>query len=107
MEKIGIDIVSVKRIKLKTRFINLVLHLDEIKILNQKKSLKNKREFLAGRWAVKEAVLKTLEKPVPMNQINISYENEKPFITSFGFEKTLISLSHEKRFAVGMAIKKD
>ncbi|AXK51280.1 holo-[acyl-carrier-protein] synthase [Spiroplasma alleghenense] len=107
MKKIGIDIVAVKRIKLKPRMIELILHPDEIKILSTRLTKNSKREFLAGRWAVKEAIIKTLPSPIAMNQINIGYIDQKPSLKNSKFGEIIVSISHEKRYAVGMALKKD
>ncbi|BAL80690.1 holo-ACP synthase [Caldisericum exile] len=103
---VGIDIVSVKRIEkiLNTygyRFIKRILSDSELKELEKKG---NTAEFLAGRFAVKEAITKTLDKATPFNQIEIIYnENSKPMVRNF--PDIFISISHEKDFAIAVAIR--
>lgn len=103
---VGVDIVSVKRIKKilenhGERFLNRIL------TENEKNELKNKgntEEFLAGRFAIKEAIVKTLNEPIPFNKIDISYnEFSKPIAREF--PDILISISHEREFAVAVAIR--
>lgn len=63
---IGIDIVQNKRIEsvlAKTsalRFITKVLHSDEIQQFDTLKQDKIRTQFVASRWAVKEATVKAL-----------------------------------------------
>ncbi|WP_434325369.1 holo-ACP synthase [Mycoplasma capricolum] len=104
INNVGIDIVENKRIKLKEEFIVKVLSANEIKTFNLKNK-KQKREFLAGRWAIKEAIIKTLDQPISMNKIDIEYINDKPVIKNQELQNILISISHEKKYAVGIALK--
>ncbi len=63
---IGIDIVQNKRIESvlsrtsALRFITKVLHSDEIKQLDALQTEKMRAQFVASRWAVKEATVKAL-----------------------------------------------
>ncbi|UKS54037.1 holo-ACP synthase [Mycoplasma feriruminatoris] len=104
IDNVGIDIVENKRIKLKKEFIIKVLSENEIKTFNNKNK-KQQKEFLAGRWAVKEAIIKTLTHPISMNKIDIEYVDQKPVIQNQELNNILISISHEKKYAVGIAIK--
>ncbi|AEM68855.1 4'-phosphopantetheinyl transferase superfamily protein [Mycoplasma putrefaciens] len=102
--KVGIDIVENKRIKLKESLIFKILSESELAIFNSK-NRQEKREFLSGRWAVKEAIIKTLDTPVSMSKIEISYIDSKPIILNAELQNIAISISHEKKFSVGLAIR--
>ncbi|WP_434343922.1 4'-phosphopantetheinyl transferase superfamily protein [Mycoplasma sp. 06067-C1-B144P-99-0482-3] len=104
INNLGIDIVENKRIKIKKEFVIKVLSINEIKTFNTKNK-KQKREFLAGRWAIKEAIIKTLDEPISMNKIDIEYINNKPVIKNQELQNILISISHEKKYAIGIALK--
>lgn len=108
IDKIGIDIVENKRINLRTNFLNKVLTTNELKKYNEFSSKQAKIEFVAGRWAVKEAIIKTLSNnKVSMNSLDIGYDNQTPIILNDEFKNILISISHEKKYSVGMAVKEN
>jgi holo-[acyl-carrier protein] synthase len=102
---LGIDIVELKRIenvlkKHGDKFVNRILSESEKKIYF---SRKNKIEFLAGRFAAKEAFIKANES-LPFNEIEIlNDKNGKPYIK--GFESYKVSISHEKKYAVAAVVK--
>ncbi len=102
---VGIDIVKISRIKLNSRFLNFVLCNEELEILKNKT---NKQEFVAGRFAAKEAFLKAngagLGK-IALKDIKVLYNNKGCPIIVHGdqiFEN--ISISHEKEYAIAIAI---
>jgi len=105
---IGIDIVEVFRIeklisKEGDRFLKRILSVPEIEIAYKKNK---SAEFAAGRFAVKEAYVKaTGDKKTPFNKICVLNEkNGKPYIKDrVDLE---ISISHEKKFAVGIVLVK-
>jgi len=103
---VGIDIVSVERIGkvLKNygeKFIDRILTESEKSELKKKG---NVVEFLAGRFAAKEAITKTLEKSIPFNKIEITYSDfSKPIAKDF--PDIYLSISHEKAFAVAVAVR--
>ncbi|MFU2157408.1 MULTISPECIES: holo-ACP synthase [Caldisericum] len=103
---VGIDIVNIKRIEkiLETygeRFILRVLSKSELKELKKKGNI---AEFIAGRFAAKEAITKTLENAIPFNQIEITYNDySKPTVKNF--PDIFVSISHEKEFAIAIAIR--
>ncbi|AGY41473.1 Holo-[acyl-carrier protein] synthase [Mesoplasma florum W37] len=109
IENIGIDIVENKRVNLRQNFLNKVLTKDELEKLSTLSSKKAKIEFVAGRWAVKESIIKTLKnnEVLPMSKINIGYLEKTPIILNKGLTNILISISHEKKYSVGMAVKKN
>ncbi len=63
-------------------------------------------EHFTGKFAIKEAVIKTVNEKVHMSQIITSSENSKPSVkikgkTNFSFK---VSLSHEGDFAIAMVL---
>ena len=100
---IGIDIVEIKRISLEDRFIDLVLSDREKELLEKRV---NKKEFLAGRFAAKEAFLKANHKglgDIPLKNIEVlNLENGQPFIIYNNNEYFEVSISHEKEYAVAV-----
>lgn len=104
---IGTDIVDNKRIEksINESFLNLVLSKEELKTY-RKYSGNRAIEFVAGRWAIKEAIIKCLsdyEIPYMNKLVILNKENGKPYIEYKNYE-ILISLSHEKECSIGFAI---
>ena len=59
--KIGVDMVDINRLNLEHfHFIERVLTPNELVVYQNKKTDKQKREYLGGRFAAKEAVMKAL-----------------------------------------------
>ncbi|AKU79501.1 holo-ACP synthase [Spiroplasma turonicum] len=104
MYKIGTDIIKIKRMKLNYNFISKVLHQDEQLIYNSFISKKRKKEFLAGRWAAKESIIKILNTPILMSNINIGYINEKPTILNDNLKSIELSISHDNKYCIAVAI---
>ena len=99
---IGVDIVDIKRIDFKIA--NKVLSNDELNLFNTFSDIR-KKEFLSGRFAIKEALYKAGIKQ-HFNLLNIKY-NEDNSIYLEGYPKVKISISHEKEYAIGYAINED
>jgi holo-[acyl-carrier protein] synthase len=103
---IGIDIVSVKRVKALIeiygdKFIKRVFTENEIKY---SRKFLNYQEIFAGKFAAKEAIIKARRKMIPFKEIEIlNMEDGKPVAQRF--ENINISISHEREFAVAMAIE--
>jgi len=113
---IGTDIASVSRIdkiyqERKNKFLERILSPDEINIFDKNQKI----EFLAGRFAAKEAIIKAMgEKKIAFNEITILNNSKgKPYLANKEFleEKYLtkiesfhISISHEKEFATAFVI---
>ena len=63
-----------------------------------------RREFLAGRFSAKEAVVKALDVPKLVKDIEIlNDENGKPYCTLEGY-KIHISISHETEYSCAYAL---
>ncbi len=98
---VGIDIVENERlINKKARFIDLVLTNNE-KEEFQKKGI----TYLCGRYAAKEAIMKALKNTKQYNFLDIEVLNKEdgePYCSNIPNIK--ISISHEKKYTVAIAI---
>ena len=105
---IGIDICQMSRIKLSLS--KKILSQDEMPIYEQIHLEKRKIEFLAGRFAAKEAIYKALSFQYPtlgMTEVTVLNDGDgRPQVVHPHFEnlKVWISISHEKDYAVAQAI---
>lgn len=117
-EAIGLDIVENARIerlfnKHPERFVERILGPEEQGILADRS---DKINFIAGRFAAKEAIIKALggyltDRP-PYSSLQILNDTGgQPFVqldeslaTKLSHIRILISLSHEKHYSVGMAV---
>ncbi len=112
---IGIDIVEFESIKdkLTKAFIHRVLSEEEQAIFYKIKHKQRKIEFIAGRFAAKEAYTKcyeTFDRPLNFNQVSILNKNSgAPYIKSdYRPEDCLkISISHSKHYVVAVVWKAD
>ena len=105
--KVGIDIVEIDRVRkaMNDRFLSKVLSKDEIEYCKDFKE-KRKVEFVAGRFACKEAIIKCLsdyEVPVFTDLNIINNEKGKPEINYKDY-KIEISISHEINYACAIAL---
>jgi len=109
---IGIDIVELGRIeKLATRqskFVSRILTLTEVEKYEQLSDAR-KVEFLAGRFAAKEAFSKAVGTGIGENlsflHIEISTDiNGKPYIVKPFSKGVHLSISHSKEYAVAQVI---
>ncbi len=117
-ESIGIDIVETDRIRraldrFGDRFRNRILGDRE---LSQYERRSDRAVFLAGRFACKEAVVKALGKYIKdrptLSSIQIVNDDTGQPEVSFPDElaeqlkhvRFLVSISHEKHYAVAMAV---
>lgn len=100
MMRIGCDIVQLQRIR--PSLAHKILSENEQRIYQ---TLKEQRviEFLAGHFAAKEAVFKTLDKPVDFKDIEITYDQMGRPICNI--ENVQISISHEKEYAMAVALR--
>ena len=107
---IGIDIVDIKRFQEKPfeknqRFYQKIFSESEIKHCLQRG---NPSQIFASKFAVKEAVIKSINKQIDFLNILIDYSNSKPFVmlqndNSYTFH---VSISHEKSHAIATVISK-
>ncbi len=106
----GIDIVNVSRFKKKPLNNNLdfykkIFSDSEIKYC---KKYSSPYEHFAGKFAIKESVIKAVLDKIPLKNICVSNSKNKPRIKINGrLNKKydfIVSISHEKEFAVGIVI---
>ncbi|MCJ8008496.1 holo-ACP synthase [Lederbergia wuyishanensis] len=109
---IGMDLVEIDRIEQlrikQERFPRRILTKTELEIyenLNEKR----KTEFLAGRFAAKEAYSKArgtgIGSELSFLDIEISTDGKgKPIITSPVFERVYLSITHTKSYAAAQVI---
>ena len=107
---VGIDIIEVDRFKKKKYEKNKIFY-KKIFVrseINYCLKFKNSAERFAAKFAIKEAVIKSIYEKIHFIDIEIIYKNAKPGIKlrnslqkKYNF---LVSVSHEKDFAVAIVI---
>ncbi|MGM9985761.1 MAG: holo-ACP synthase [Bacillaceae bacterium] len=111
IQGIGIDIVELKRIEKayerNEKFAERILTANELAVFNELQ-VKRKIEFLAGRFAVKEAYSKAfgtgIGKELSFQDIEVvKDELGKPFILKEGCH-VHVSISHSNDYAVAQVI---
>jgi holo-[acyl-carrier protein] synthase len=117
-EAIGLDIVENARIerlftKHPARFVERILGPEEREIFSGRG---DKIAFLSGRFAAKEALIKALgayltDRPPYASMQILNDPSGRPFVQldeglteELSHTRILISLSHERTYAVGMAV---
>ncbi|WP_425379234.1 holo-ACP synthase [Spiroplasma endosymbiont of Polydrusus pterygomalis] len=108
IKNVGIDIVQNKRIKLSTAFVKKLLSPVELKQYKTFFDKSARRQFLAGRWVVKEALVKALDIRVILNEVTIYLKDDNNLLVE-GLslaqnEIVHVSLSHERDYSVGLAV---
>lgn len=105
---IGIDLVEVKRFAnfdFRSKFAENIFSDKELKDFEK---TNKSRESLAGKFAAKEAVKKTLDENVKLNSIEVLYEkNGRPFIRFLDNELnkkyySKISITHTNTQAIAI-----
>ena len=106
---IGIDIIEVSRFRKKQyeenkNFYKKIFVKSEI---NYCLKFKNSAERFAGKFALKEALIKSIDTKLRFSEIETSHLKSKPIvrIRKYGEKYNFIaSLSHENDFAVAVVI---
>ncbi len=111
MRGIGTDIIEIRRIEelgYRDRFIHKILSKEELAIYQQFRHEKRKNEFLAGRWAVKEALYKALGAYCHGKAYTdfsvVNDEAGKPYLLIPELEGIHISISHCDHYVVAFVI---
>lgn len=103
--RVGTDIVEIARIPSDNlAFINGVLSLNERKILSKRI---DKAEFIAGRFAAKEAFLKALGTGLsgtPLNLIDVSYREDGSPLLTYKEKQYEVSIAHDGGYATSVVI---
>lgn len=94
---IGIDIVEHERVNLKIA--SRVLSTNEYHEFEQSK---RQTEFLASRFAAKEAVIKATNKKYLLKDIEFWNLDSGKLVCNI--ENIHVSISHEKKYSVAMAV---
>lgn len=109
---IGIDIVENERMKDKSiEFIKRILSKKEFEIYSNFSLEDKKIQYLASRFAAKEAIFKTFKKGnKDMNYNRISVLNDEDGAPFIEFEDDIksnleISISHEKNYSIAIVMK--
>jgi len=106
---VGIDITSIQKFKKKSfkankRFYKLIFSKDEIRYCLK---FKNPYERFAGKFALKEALIKSINRKIRFSEIETSHLKSKPIVRikksreKYNF---ITSLSHENDFAIAIVI---
>lgn len=114
---IGIDLIELNRIdkaiKKNGRFLNRILTVNETAKYESLHKYNRKLEYLAGRFAAKEAFAKATGKGIGKLSFQhievLSDENGAPKIHVPGYDanKVYISITHSKEYAVAQVIITD
>ncbi|MBS4224386.1 holo-ACP synthase [Lederbergia citrea] len=112
---IGLDLVEIERIRnlmqRQARFPERILTSSELLIYDSLKDIR-KSEFLAGRFAAKEAYSKArgtgIGSSLSFRDIEVmSDEKGKPFIVKPEFGRVHLSITHSKHYAAAQVIIED
>jgi holo-[acyl-carrier protein] synthase len=100
---IGVDIVSVPRIEEAMKRAGFVERI----LTPRERERDLTAQYVAGRWAVKEAVAKSFGRALDWHQVEILGEAPQCVLAPElrGEGQVLVSISHERDHAVGMAVR--
>jgi len=107
---IGIDIVELEEIKerLSDKFVHRILSERELQRYHDIKNTERRLQYLAGRFAVKEAytkVYKRFETPLNFTDVDVlNDEHGAPYIESKyrSEDKILVSISHSRNYVIAI-----
>ena len=105
---IGVDIVDINRFKKRDyennkKFYQKIFLDSEIEYCLK---FKNSEQHFAGKFAVKEAIRKSLTEQIEFLEIITGHENSRPTVNlkiqnNYNF---FVSISHEKDYAIAMVV---
>ena len=106
---IGIDIIEVSRFRKKQyeenkNFYKKIFVKSEITYCLK---FKNSAERFAGKFALKEALIKSIDRKIRFSEIETSHLKSKPIVKIKKFREKynfIASLSHENNFAIAVVI---
>lgn len=109
IQKIGIDITCNKRYKvfIKTNKLDKILSSKEIVIYNQITNDSRKIEYIASRFASKEALYKAYGKTFSFNEVSVlNKEDGTPYFEAEFLKELIVflSISHEKDNSIAFVI---
>ena len=97
---LGIDIVQISRVKLEESFIKYILTPDEEEELSSRPTDNSKKEYIAGRFAVKEAIFKATQDQTYLNYCCLNGKNGKPYIKNH--PEIDVSIAHDGGIATAI-----
>ena len=107
---VGIDIINVNRFRnmpfsKKVSFYKKIFHENEI---NYCLKFKDPYTHFAGKFAIKESVIKSINIKENFLRIITDHQNKKPIVSIDGNNDYIFSASitHEKDYAIGIVIAK-
>lgn len=107
MTGIGVDIVDLARFRRARRFERLCEYILTKAERQSLDASSDPVQFVASRFAVKEAVIKAFPEPLTLRDIEIIKHGNVPVAVvrhpSSAAYQTLVSISHATEYAVGMA----
>lgn len=105
MHSVGIDIIEIDRMKLKPELIQRYLSQEEYQQFQTLTTEFSKKQFLASKWALKEALFKALPfEHLVFDQINIfKNEHEQPTVKIKDYQISL-SVSHNQSNVIAIAV---
>ena len=110
-KQIGIDIVDVERFRKKNFIENESFYkkiFTDVEIIYCRR-FSDPYPHFAGKFALKEAVQKSIQENVVLKKIETYHINSKPEIKIKNQEKKydfITSISHEKKYAIAIAVSK-
>ncbi|NBK96499.1 MAG: holo-[acyl-carrier-protein] synthase [Clostridia bacterium] len=104
MVGIGCDIVEIKRLENKQEALAKRILSEQEYHLYQSFPKKRAMEFLAGRFAAKEAIVKACPQNLLLNEIEVLYDDFHKPICSIKNYQIHISIAHENAYAIAYAI---
>lgn len=100
----GIDIVNINREEFNNSNLPIkILSKIELEEFNKINDTNERKHFLATRWSIKEAILKCLEKLLPLPSISIIKQNNK-YVWLNSIFKCSISTSNEDQYIIASVI---
>ncbi len=104
---IGTDVISIQRISVEQHFIERILTPKEIELFQAIQSQERQQEFLAGRFAAKEAIMKALGTGIGPSSFHdftiLPNEMGQPQCQIQGYI-THLSISHDAGVAVAVVV---
>lgn len=100
---IGIDLVEISRVELRESFLDMVLTAEERKEYLGLKNDRRRKEYVAGRFASKEAIYKVTQDSSYLHYSVLHDENGKPYVKDH--PELEISIAHDGGIAVAVVHK--